>query len=229
MNDQSSVCVPDSRKITLARVALLVDGENMSSALAGRLIMAAVKHGQPLIRRVYGNVIKMSGWDAAPGFRLIHSGTGKNATDMLLCVQAMAIILDRQADVLVIASSDGDFHHLASTLRERGFPVFGIGEAKSPDHFRKACTNFEEIRVNAAAIVPIQPKKTNTDVFLIALIREGGTSGISIATLGGRMHALHKVKVSETPEQNWRSYLLARPALFECDPKGTDAKVRLRP
>ncbi len=231
MNDQASIYAPESAMVSKVRVALLVDGENISPVLAGRIITASLRYGQPLIRRVYGNAAKMPGWDAAPGFRLIHAGTGKNATDMLLCVEAMSIILDRQADVLVIASSDGDFRHVACALRERGFPVFGIGEGKSPDHFRKACTEFKEILVKPESVLPVSPAaivKSPTDDKLEALIRLGGAPGVPIATLGGRMHTLHKVKISETPEGNWRSCLLARPALYNCDPKGPEAKVRLK-
>jgi hypothetical protein len=231
MNDQSSVCLPTSPMATKARVALLIDGENVSPALAGRIIMMSLKHGKPLIRRVYGNAAKIGGWDAAPSFRLVHAGTGKNATDMLLCVDAMAIMLDRQADVMVIASSDGDFRHLACTLRERGFPVHGIGEGKSPESFRKACTGFVEIKVTPDPVTPIAavaPPKLPIDDQIAKLIRAGGATGIPIVTLGGQMHTRYKVKVSKTPERNWRAYLLARPTLFECDPKGPDAKVRMK-
>ena len=135
---------------TPPRVALLGDGENMSVALAGAAIMRSLKFGALTIRRVYGNAAKMPGWDAAPGFRLVHSGVGKNATDVLLAVEAMAIMLLGQADVLIIATSDGDFRHVACTLRENGRLVIGMGEAKAPDSFRKACNQFIQIDATMA-------------------------------------------------------------------------------
>jgi hypothetical protein len=232
MNDQSSVCLPESLMVTKARVALLVDGENVSSAVAGRLIMASLKHGELMIRRVYGNAAKMPGWEAAAGFRVIHAGVGKNATDMLLCVDAMMLILDRQAEVLVIASSDGDFRHLASAIRERGVPVFGIGEEKSPDHFRKACTNFVEIQVKPPVIQPVKPPSpvlSDLDKELVAEVQSKGSDGISLALLGSRMHIIHKNRGSVTPAPHLRTYLDARPHLFLCDPKGPNAKVRVKP
>ena len=135
---------------TPPRVALLVDGENMSVALAGAAIMRSLKFGALTIRRVYGNAAKMPGWDAAPGFRLVHAGVGKNATDVLLAVEAMAIMLLGQADVLIIATSDGDFRHVACALRESGRVVIGMGEVKAPDSFRKACNQFIQIDATMA-------------------------------------------------------------------------------
>lgn len=132
------------------RVALLVDGENMSVALAGSVIMRSQKFGALTIRRVYGNAAKMPGWDAAPGFRLVHAGIGKNATDVLLAVEAMVIMLQGQADVLVIATSDGDFRHVACALRESGRVVIGMGEGKAPESFRKACNQFIQVDVTMA-------------------------------------------------------------------------------
>jgi NYN domain len=140
---------------TPPRVALLVDGENMSVALAGAAIMRSLKFGALTIRRVYGNAAKMPGWDAAPGFRLVHAGVGKNATDVLLAVEAMAIMLLGQADVLIIATSDGDFRHVACALRESGRVVIGMGEGKAPDSFRKACNQF--IQIDATMAVAAQP------------------------------------------------------------------------
>jgi hypothetical protein len=39
-------------------------------------------------------------------------------------------------------SSDSDFTRLASRIREQGLDVYGIGQQKTPDAFRKACKRF---------------------------------------------------------------------------------------
>ena len=41
-----------------------------------------------------------------------------------------------------IVSSDSDFTRLASRLRESGLTVYGFGEKKTPEAFRKACDKF---------------------------------------------------------------------------------------
>lgn len=66
-------------KTDLPKVALLIDGENISSALAGKIIVESGKLGELLVRRVYGNAARIKGWDEAPGIKLVHTGTGKNA------------------------------------------------------------------------------------------------------------------------------------------------------
>lgn len=226
---------PPAISSSKSRVALLIDGENISQAAAGQIIMRVLQFGELTIRRVYGDATKLPGWGAAPGFRLIHSGSGKNATDLLLTVEAMSLMLTAQADVLVIASSDRDFVHLVTYLREKSFRVVGVGEAKAPESFRKACTQFIELKsadaMQVAKPIPTTPpsQAVGLEQKVKELInREGSASGYQIARFGGRMHALHKTKISEMPEKTWRAYLLARPHLFECDPKGPTACVRLK-
>jgi NYN domain len=227
---------PDTTALAKSRVALLIDGENVSQATAGQIIMRVLKFGELTIRRVYGDATKLPGWAAAPGFRLVHSGTGKNATDLLLTVEAMSLILTGQADVLVIASSNRDFVHLATHLREKSVRVIGIGEGKAPESFRKACTQFIELKVSDSSEAAKPPKPVlpqsdeNLDQKIVALIRNEGTAtGYQIARLGGRMHALHETKISDQPEKTWRAYLLARSSLYDCDAKGADSQVRLKP
>ena len=219
-----------------ARVAVLVDGENISAAFAGQIILQSAGYGDLIIKRVYGNAQKPSGWDAAPGFRTVHSGAGKNATDLLLSVAAMEFMLRNHADVLVIAASNRDYTHLTRHLCETGYKVVVLGEAKSPEAFRKSCTKFIEIALPAKAeqvcpdtLAPVSVKLSSIDkqlLTLMALKNENG--GLAIAKLGGHMHTLHKINVSSTPEKTCRAYLMARPNLFTCDPRGPDAKVRLK-
>ncbi|XZQ28139.1 NYN domain-containing protein [Rhodobacter capsulatus] len=86
---------------------------------------------------------KTSDWQGGPeGFRLMHAGTGKNASDLLLALDAMELALREGVTRFVIASSDRDFSHLAQRLREYGRQVTGIGETKTPQIFRDACETF---------------------------------------------------------------------------------------
>lgn len=235
MNALSSEFETPTKIPLRARVAVLVDGENISAAMAGQVILKAAGYGDLIIKRVYANTQKPSGWDLAPGFRMMHSGVGKNATDLLLSVEAMAIMLGGYADVLVIVASDRDYTHLAVHLCEAGHRVIGLGEAKTPSTFRKSCTRFIDLILDP----PIAPKPSvNIDTgaaskysqidrqILTLIASEGGKDGMLIARLD-RMGTLFNVKVSETPEKSWRAYLTARPHLFACDPKGPCASVRV--
>lgn len=230
-----------------SRIALLVDGDNISAANLSRIRQIAEKLGRADIARVYGNALTAPGWLAADGFRFIHSGTGKNATDLLLTIDAMELALTAGIEGFVLVTSDGDFTHLANRLREHGLCVTGIGEAKAPSAFRAACTTFHQIDpeaarsapkialvVNAAAkATPPKPAPKTTDELcrnIQKILAENGPAaqGMMIARLASAIHARHQVRISTLPEKTWRAYLLARPELFDLDPKGPDAKVRLR-
>lgn len=218
----------------MKRVAVLVDGENLSAARAGHIIMGAAHFGSLTIRRVYGNAARLPQWDAAPGFHLIHSGSGKNATDLLLTVEAMALIHDRLADMLVIASSDRDFSHLATHLRERGTEVVGMGEATASPVFRKACTKFIELKPPVAPPEAPPPpikapaKALSLDEIVQAVVRAGPQAGLPFAALDAAIQKECKFRIGTTPDKNWRAYFTRNAAIFDCDPKGPTARVRLR-
>lgn len=121
-------------------LALMVDGENLASDIAPRLLAAAANLGTLTVARVYGNAGKLNGWTVAPGFRVVHAHAGKNVTDMLLAVEAMELALDGRIDGLALATGDGDFTPLAQALRARGLPVWVVTDDKVPAHLVAACT-----------------------------------------------------------------------------------------
>lgn len=229
------------------RLALCIDGENLSAALAGQIITRALGFGQPAIRRVYGNAAQLPQWDAAPGFRLVHSGKGKNATDLLLTVEAMALIHDGLADALVIASSDRDFSHLATHLRERGTPVIGMGEAKTNADFRKACTKFIELgqgvvpKLKQTEMPPLrdtQPpslepslpaERQLRDRVADLLKKHGDLEGwVAVAVLGGQLNKTCDIGLKAAGHTKWLKFLQKFSAQFELDASPKLLRVRLR-
>jgi hypothetical protein len=125
-------------------LALLVDGENLPRDMARRILDEASRHGPPQVRRVYGNLNAISGWEEH-GFRLCPTRPGKNAADMLLCVEAMMLALRDGFDTLAIASSDRDFSYLAEQLREVGKQVIGLVGQNAPRSFRNSCSLVAEL------------------------------------------------------------------------------------
>jgi hypothetical protein len=222
---------PVATPVEKPEVALLIDGENISQDFAGKILMRSLTFGSLNIRRVYGNVGKLGKWETAPGFRLVHSGTGKNATDLLLTVEAMDLVLRCGVKTIVLASSDRDFTHLAHYLREAGVKVIGMGETKAPEAFRKACSMFYEV---AQADTPVVSKEGPDNILnlnkeiSVMIEKSGGSDGILLTTLGLEMHKTHQFKISCLPQRTWRRYLTEHPEIFECDPKGPNAKVRLK-
>ena len=223
---QRTVAEPVAR-----RVAVLVDGENISHELAGRIAGYAATLGRVAVQRVYGNVGQLPGWDAVLGFRLIHAGTGKNATDLLLAVDAMDFALSGRAETFVLASSDRDFTHLATRLRERGFAVIGMG-SNPPEALRIVCTNFEVLthprREGPAKTTEADAAGLNAlERSVVAMLRAAG-GNMPIDALSMRVWKEEGTKISGTKEKSWRPWLLARPLLFACDARGPGARVHLK-
>lgn len=228
-----------------ARVAILVDADNISPHFADHIVKTAALKGRVDVMRCYLNAQNTSAWMSRPGFRACHAGSGKNAADVLLSIDAMELALTSDIGVFVLASSDGDFSHLALRLRERGLTVLGIGEAKAPAPFRAACSGFTEVQAAAKpaappapapkAAPPPTPRALPPGLGLDETIRREiachsqAGRGMLITELAPLMHRTYGVKISEQPGKTWRAYFSARPHLFALDPKGQQSRVRFRP
>lgn len=130
-------------------LAVLIDGENISSDLAVHILAMAGNVGYVSIRRVYGNWshTALTPWRTiAPhyGFQLIqiaHPISGKNATDIMLTVDAMEL-LAQGIRHFCLASGDSDYIPLVRRLREKHCFVLGIGKTQSVDALRTAYNAF---------------------------------------------------------------------------------------
>ena len=217
----SSIPVPQGR------VAVLVDGENISHDFAKEIMQQANQLGTPLVRRVYGNGGTIPGWKEKPGFKFVDSGCGKNSADMMLVVEAMELAFTNRCDRFVIVTSDGDFTHLAFALVERGLPVLGIGEFKAPEAYKAACTEF--VRVGPENVAPKSvPKLDRTTKLVIETIKRFGEErGMTIADLNSVMCHKHGVLISNLPEKKWYTYLTGKSQLFAIGANGPEVRVRL--
>ena len=211
-------------------VAVLVDGENISAKHAEKIRTIAAGQGVLTILRVYGDAQRPSEWHSAAGYNVVHSGTGKNAADILLAIEAMELLLSRDIRRFVIVSSDRDFTHVATRLREHGAKVVGVGETKAPDTFRATCTNFVEVgQPEVARVMPCtEGDVSDLDVKIRGMIAQHSKhgAGMRISDLAPKMHRQYGVRISSLPEGRWRAYLAARPTLYDLDPRGPDAMVR---
>jgi hypothetical protein len=135
-----------------AKLALLIDGDNISATYMPLIVREASKHGTLAIRRVYGQFKsgKMKSWmKHLEDFGLTPVNVspltkGKNATDMKLAIEAMDMLHGRQLDGICIASSDGDFTPLAARLRGNALAVFGFGAKKAPAGYKAEFDRFYE-------------------------------------------------------------------------------------
>jgi hypothetical protein len=160
------------------KLAVLIDGENISPRVADGLFDEVAKIGEASLRRIYGDfsASQLKGWaeilarHAILPYQQFANTTGKNSSDIALVIDAMDLLHSGRFDGFVLVSSDGDFTRLAARIREQGLDVFGIGQAKTPESFRQACTRFiftenfapatvDATRAPAAALKPRPPSR----------------------------------------------------------------------
>lgn len=214
-----------------ARVAVFVDGDNLSAQYAEQILAEAQTEGTVDLVRIYGNALTCPKWRLTPGVRFVDAGTGKNASDMLLCVDAMKLTEAGTFDIVFLASSDVDFRHLAFCLREKAVKVVGLGEAKAPDLFSKACTRF--VVLGPTATPPLPPQSPDLD--LVArqakdIIAERSAQGLGalLTELSPLMKSRHDVRISATSYRTWRQFFASRPQQFDIDAKSQTARVRFK-
>jgi len=131
-------------------LAVLVDADNTSPKHAKAIFDEIARFGEASVRRIYGDFSsqQMAGWNrvqAEHGLVPHHqpaNTVGKNASDIALVIDAMDLLHSNRFDGFVLISSDSDFTRLASRIREQGLEVYGIGQKKTPEAFRKACKRF---------------------------------------------------------------------------------------
>ena len=132
------------------RVALLIDAENSPAKKIDLILNELSTFGETSIRRAYGNWKKaeLKGWEevlhehAIRPIQQYDYSKGKNASDMALVIDAMAMLYTDSPDAFGIVSSDADFTPLVMHLRERGAAVYGFGAQKTPEPFVNACSRF---------------------------------------------------------------------------------------
>ena len=149
------------------KLAILIDADNIAPADADEIFATAAKLGEPITRRAFGSVAVFTGkegWKAAVREHAIEARPQvnnidrKNTADFALIIDAMDCLAKGRCDGFVIVSSDSDFTSLAQRLRDDGKEVYGIGDDRALQSFRKACTQFFELKKKAPAPpAPTQP------------------------------------------------------------------------
>lgn len=186
------------------RLAVLIDGENISAHYAELLFRKVSALGEATVRRIYGDFggTAPQGWTkdilAAHGVLAQHcaaSKTGKNATDIALVIDAMDVMRAARIDGVVLVSTDGDYTRLALRLRENGLKVYGIGAGQAPEALVKACTKFFVLEklAQAASKSPAEGRIPSDLGPLVAHALEAGAKGqwVHLGEVGQRLKRLN--------------------------------------
>lgn len=133
-----------------ARLAILIDADNVPARMIGSVIAEMVKYGHLAVRRAYGDFAGPQGlvWEetlvrhAIVPHHLAIAGRGKNAADIALVIEAMDLLHGGAFDGFCIVSSDSDFAQLAIRIREQNLECYVFGGQNSPERLRRACSRF---------------------------------------------------------------------------------------
>lgn len=162
--------------------ALLIDADNVSTKYVKIIFDELSSYGTVSIRRIYGNWAKKYDWNESSlleysiqPIQQFDYTKGKNATDMLMVIDAMDILYSGNVDGFCIVTSDSDFTKLAMRLREDRMYVIGMGESKTPAALVKACDRFVHLDLIAeeeSKHTPPAKSKNETAVTSVEQIEE---------------------------------------------------------
>ncbi len=155
---------PPTPAPTEARVAVLVDCDNVSPEILDHALRVVAKFGRVVLRRGYGNQGTLANkWQDAlvrlaftPCLQYQYA-SGKNTADIALALDAQEALFDDRADTFCLVTSDSDFAYLCRKLRERGATVCIVGEPKTPDALRNASDQFFEWQRPASKATNAEP------------------------------------------------------------------------
>lgn len=174
-------------------IALFIDSDNISHRALDGIINELSKYGVVNIRQAYGNWTKdnLKNWEekllelAIKPIQQFDYSRQKNATDILMTIDAMDLLHTKQIDAFAFATSDSDFTPVVMRVQAEGIKVYGFGEKKTPKPFMAACSQFiftenlmsNDYTKNTSQEEKIEPPKRKTgkemrkDTWLVSLLR----------------------------------------------------------
>jgi len=131
-------------------IALFIDCDNISHRSIEGIINELSKYGVVNIRHAYGNWTKdnLKNWEekllefAIKPIQQFDYSKNKNATDILMTIDAIDLLHTKDIDAFAFATSDSDFTPVVMRVQAEGIKVYGFGEKKTPKPFMAACSQF---------------------------------------------------------------------------------------
>ena len=169
---------------------------------------------------------------------MVNVSTGKNSTDIALVIDAMDQLHSGRFDGFCLVSSDSDFTRLAARIREQGVDVYGIGQQKTPEAFRQACTRFiftenfvRDTDAPAPAKTSLRPVAEAADLIRKAIeqMEEDAEGWFQLGAVGQRMQNLSPEFDTRTFGHAKLSDLVEATGRFETNRAGPHVRLRPKP
>ncbi len=230
----------------IPKLAVLIDADNASPKVAIGLFDEIARIGEASLRRIYGDFsgTRLKGWaeilskHAILPYQQFAYTQGKNSSDIALVIDAMDLLHSGRFDGFCLVSSDSDFTRLAARIREQGADVYGIGQAKTPESFRQACTRF--IYTENFGVVEEDAGTTSKKSFeppskavpllkkIVAELEEDADGWYNLGTVGKRLSVLSSEFDTRTYGHAKLSSLIEATGQFQVSRKEGKG-VRMRP
>ncbi|HHH21119.1 MAG TPA: NYN domain-containing protein, partial [Nitratifractor sp.] len=131
-------------------IALFIDCDNISHRAIEGIIKELSRYGVVNIRQAYGNWSKenLKNWEeklleyAIKPIQQFDYSKNKNATDILMTIDAIDMLHTKKLDAFAFATSDSDFTPVVMRLQAEGIKVYGCGEKKTPKALVASCSQF---------------------------------------------------------------------------------------
>lgn len=212
-------------------VAVLIDVENTSHRILGKVLTEASAFGRITHKRAYADFLKVNlkewknvcakyGLEQVQQFAYV---TKRGTSDGSLDCDGMELMYESNTQVFCIVSSDCDYAKLAMKLKGRNKWVVGFGKQDSPESWKNVCDQFIEI-----------DSTTNShDISLQELVSITFDQLVKddVVNLGYLQEALIRKKpnfVSEYRAQkfsNIRKFIDSMPAVFKTEYSKSDTVV----
>ena len=155
MNSRIEIGAPTATEVSNAmsspKLAILVDGENISPELAEDILQKASPLGIAAFRLVFGDFERRNvpPWNSlltqSLGYEVVsilRAQRGSNTSDEAICLRALELTATGAADAICVASNDGDFSGLADQLKDAAIPFYVLGTPDCSKMLRDSCTEF---------------------------------------------------------------------------------------
>ncbi len=150
------------------RIAILIDGDNISQKYASLIKEEADKYGDITLFKLYGSINSptvrqwmpiMPKYGITPELQLSYANN-KSIADQALTIDAMDILYRNIVDIFFVVTSDSDFTKLVYRIKESGKTIVGMGESKTPESLAQACNEFKllDVLIKAGAVKTKEPE-----------------------------------------------------------------------
>lgn len=149
---------------SVQRLAVLIDGDNVSASRAGEIVDLAGQLGRATSYHVFGAPPPhcKTWWARAleeqlvAEMRVIRNVQGKNGADIRMALAGVELYYQGAADGYLIVTHDGDLIPLVERLKQTGRPIYGCATSQVAHQLQAACDSFFRLKSVPPPTVTLQ-------------------------------------------------------------------------